>query len=101
MEARNPRTFRQWVSRYISLSLIVVVGLAVYMLFFSDNSVQRAYVYDRQIDSLKEAIDRTSDSLLYYRDLQRKLNDDEVTMERVVREQYHMQRSDEDVYVVQ
>lgn len=71
------------------------------MLFFSDNSVSETYVYDRQIDSLKLAIRSISDSLRYYQDLERRLNTDPEEMEQVVRENYHMQRPDEDVFVVQ
>lgn len=94
-------SFMQWCRRYISVSLVVVVGIMVYILFFSDNSVSETYMYDRQIDSLKRAITNAGDSLDYYRDLERRLNTDPATMEQVVRENYRMQRADEDVYVVQ
>lgn len=99
----NPgrRTFFQWCKRYISVSLLVAVGVIVYILFFSDNSVSETYTYDRQIDSLNRIIRQTGDSLDYYRDLERRLNTDPAAMEKVVRENYRMQRPDEDVYVVQ
>jgi hypothetical protein len=35
----------------------------------------------------------------YYRDLNSRLSSDPTTLERIVREQYHMQRADEDVYI--
>ena len=101
MNTQRPRTFSQWCRRYISVSLVVAVGIVIYILFFSDNSVSETYMYDRQIDSLNRAIRNAGDSLDYYRDLERKLNTDPQTMERVVRENYRMQRADEDVYVVQ
>lgn len=91
----------QWCRRYISVSLVVTLGVIVYILFFSDNSVSETYMYDRQIDSLNRAILRAGDSLDYYQDLERKLNTDPAAMEQVVRENYRMQRPDEDVYVVQ
>ncbi|MDE6322858.1 MAG: prominin family protein [Paramuribaculum sp.] len=101
MNSPHRRTFVQWCRRYISISLLVTVAILSYMLFFSDNSVSETYVYDRQIDSLKLAIRSISDSLRYYQDLERRLNTDPEEMEQVVRENYHMQRPDEDVFVVQ
>lgn len=91
----------QWCRRYISVSLMVAVGLIVYILFFSDNSVSETYMYDCQIDSLNMAISQAGDSLDYYQNLERRLNTDPRAMEQVVRENYHMQRPDEDVFVVQ
>lgn len=101
MNSPQRRTFAQWCRRYISISLIVTVAIISYILFFSANSVSETYFYDRQIDSLNLAIRRAADSLEYYQDLERRLNTDPAAMEKVVRENYHMQRPDEDVYVVQ
>lgn len=101
MKSPQQRTFAQWCRRYISVSLLVALGLIVYILFFSDNPVSETYMYDRQIDSLNRAITSAGDSLDYYRDLERRLNTDPAAMEQVVRENYHMQRHDEDVFVVQ
>lgn len=101
MNSPQRRTFAQWCRRYISISLIVTVAIISYILFFSPSSVSETYTYDRQIDSLKQAIRRAADSLEYYQDLERRLNTDPAAMEKVVRENYHMQRPDEDVYVVQ
>ncbi len=101
MKSLPKRSFMQWCRRYISVSLIVAVGLIVYILFFSDNSVSETYMYDRQIDSLNMAIRNAGDSLEYYRSQEERLNTDPEAMEQVVRENYHMQRHDEDVYVVQ
>lgn len=95
------RTFMQWCRRYISASLLVAIGIIVYILFYSDNSVSETYMYDRQIDSLKLAIRTASDSLDYYRALDQRLDTDPQAMEQVVRENYHMQKPDEDVFVVQ
>lgn len=47
------------------------------------------------------AIRQAGDSLDYYRNLEQRLNTDPAAMEQVVRENYHMQRPDEDVFVVQ
>lgn len=54
---------------------------------------------EREIDRLEELISQATDTLNYYKELNRSLDTDAETMERIVREQYHMQHPDEDVYV--
>lgn len=91
--------FLQWCRRYISFSLIAVVGALVFILFFTDNSISSIYDYQQQIVDRRKAIKSEQDTLEYYRQQQRSLVSDPVMMEHVAREQYHMQRSTEDVYI--
>ena len=93
------RVIYRWCRRYISLTLIVVVGLIIYVTGFNDNSFINIHRYKKQITELKAEIKENRDTLQYYEALNRRLDTDPVTMERVVREQYHMQRPGEDVYV--
>lgn len=93
------RGLYRWCRRYISLTLIVVVGLIVYVTGFNENSFVNIHHYKQQIKELKAEIKANSDTLEYYDNLNRRLDTDPVTMERVVREQYHMQRPGEDVYI--
>lgn len=88
-----------WLRRYVSLTLIVVVAFVFFVLFFNDNSILQSVEYSRQIQALKEEIRTNEDTLNYYQELNERLNTDPETMERIVREQYHMQRPSEDVYV--
>ena len=94
MSTYRNRSFIAWCRRYISFSLIAIAGLLSYILFFTDNSVPDTYVYDREIEQKKNAIKAANDTLRYYQDLNRG------TMEQVAREQYHMQRQGEDVYII-
>ena len=59
----------------------------------------KSFEYNDRIVSLKEEIKQNTDTMQYYRELNDRLNTDKETMERIVREQYHMQRANEDVYV--
>lgn len=93
-------TFFQWCKRYVSFTLIVAVGVMAYLLFFTDTSIPETYRYDREVQRLKAEIKAETDTLEYYRELNRRIASDPVTLERVAREQYHMQRPQEDVYVV-
>lgn len=97
MEEENK--FLHWCKRYLSLTAFLVLGLCVYVVFFNDNSVIRANEYEEEIRALRAEIKDNRDTLEYYRNLNLRLQTDPVTMERIVREQYHMQRPGEDVYV--
>jgi len=51
-------------------------------------------------ENLRQEIEQESDSLEYYRQLNQKLTSDPVTVEKEAREQYHMQRPHEDIYII-
>lgn len=88
-----------WCRRYISVTLIAVIAFVMFVLFFNENSVMKNFEYKKEIDRLKAEIKINTDSMEYYRRQNMLLQTDPQTMERIVREQYHMQRPDEDVYV--
>lgn len=89
----------QWFRRYFSLISIGVIGVIVYMIFFSETSVVNKIEYQRIIDSLRTEVELNRDSMLYYKHLNSLLTTDPEVMERVVREQHNMKRPDEDVFV--
>lgn len=94
-------SFIVWCKRYISVSAVVIAGALVYVLFFNDNSILNHYQYEAEIDDLKAAIKVNRDSLEFYREMNSRLDTDREAMEQIVREQYHMQRPNEDIYLVQ
>ena len=98
---RSGEKKRSWMGRYVALSTIVVIGLGVYLAFFSETSVVRGIAYKKTIDSLQACIAEQEDSLEYSRLLNRRLSTDPSLTEQVVREQYNMKRDNEDVFVFQ
>ncbi len=90
-----------WTRRYISLPLIVAVGYIVFVLFFNENSYSRSAELQDEIDRLHAEIKENNDTMLYYLRLNRSLDTDPQTLERIVREKYHMQRPNEDVYIIE
>jgi cell division protein FtsB len=90
----------QWCRRYVTLPLVVAVGFIVFVIFFNENSYARSSELDLEIKALEAEIKDNTDTMLYYRALYNNLNTDPATLERIVREQYHMQRFNEDVYVI-
>ena len=91
----------RWSRRYIRIGFVLMVGVLAYIMLFSDNSVIDNYRYQMEIDKLRTEIKECTDSIVYYENLNRRLRTDPATMERIVREQYHMQRTNEDIYIVE
>ncbi len=88
-----------WLKRYVSLSLIVILGFVAYVLFFNENSIMRNMEYASQIRELEKEIAVYEDTLMHYRQLNEMLDGNPAEIERIVRERYHMQRLSEDVYI--
>ena len=88
-----------WCRRYLSLTLLAALIVLSVVLFFNENSLVSTIDQERRIDELTARIEEVTDTLEYYRTLNRTLNNDRETMERIVREQHHMQHPDEDVYI--
>lgn len=96
------KDFANWCRRYISVLVVLVVGVITYLVFFSDNSMMQVYAYNRTIDSLKQQIAMETDTMEFYNHLNTELdNNNSEAIERVVRENFNMCRDDEDVYVVE
>lgn len=92
-------TIYRWCRRYISLTLIIVVSFIVFMLFFNEYSILHGLELNDEINELKVKMKDNTDSLNLYTTKLKLLHTDPETMEKIVRENYHMQHQDEDVYV--
>lgn len=79
--------------------LMIVLAFVLFVLFFNDHSVMQSMEYSRQIDSLEQEKRRCEDTIAKYLELNERLVTDPATIERIVREHYHFQRANEDVYV--
>lgn len=85
--------------RFMPVTTIACILLVAYIIFAGDNTVFNSIDYDRTIDSLRAELEANRDTMLYYRDLNRRLRSDRDLMEQVVREQYGMKRASEDVFI--
>lgn len=89
-----------WIRRYITLWLVVVIAFIIYIYFYaSDTSIASRSQLQHRIDSLRTEIANYTDSVTFYRNLNAGLRTDPATMERVIREHYHMKQPHEDVYI--
>ena len=90
----------RWCRRCITFPLIVAVGYVLFVVFFNENSYSRSAELQEEINALEAEIKENKDTMQYYRRLNAGLDTDPVALERIVRENYHMQRVNEDVYIV-
>lgn len=90
-----------WCRRYVSLMFIAVAAFVLYVLFFNENSYGRYNELHNEAKRLRTQIAMEEDSLARYQSLNRRLMTSPAEMERIVREQYFMQRPYEDVYIVE
>lgn len=88
-----------WYKRWISLPFLIGAAIVVYILFFSNYSIQRLSSYNARIAELEAEIKASTDTFDYYYNLNQQLKTDPERIEEVVREKYHFQRANEDVYV--
>ncbi|MDE6535660.1 MAG: septum formation initiator family protein [Muribaculaceae bacterium] len=89
-----------WLKRYISLPLLIVMGFLAYVLFFNENSLMKSMDYASEIRELEAKIAQCEDTLRHYEALNKRLDSNPEELERIVREHYHMQRPSEDVYII-
>lgn len=90
-----------WMRRKSHFTLFVVGSVIVLVLFFNeDTSMKLNLQYQDQIKELKTQIKECNDSAEWYRSRREALYIDRENLEHVVREQYHLQRPTEDVYLI-
>ena len=72
----------------------------LFVVFFNENSYSRSAELQEEIDALEAEIKENNDTMQYYRRFNAGLDTDPAALERIVRENYHMQRINEDVYII-
>lgn len=93
--------FISWCRRYLSFTLLGALAVLSIVLFFNENSLVSTIGQEQRIDELQTLILDAQDTLELYRGLNRSLDTSRETLERIVREQHHMQHPDEDVYLLE
>lgn len=90
-----------WVRRKSRIALIVILGLVVLLLFFNEDTSYRLNMeYQEQINDLKRNIKSCEDSAAYYRSRRDALITGTEELEHIAREEYHLQKNSEDVYLL-
>lgn len=90
-----------WVRRRSHLPMLIIAGVIVMLLLFNeDTSVELNVKYQKEINELRREIKSNLDSAEYYRTRRMAIERGESDLEHIAREQYHMQRLTEDVFLL-
>lgn len=101
MLVRKLKRWNFFVRRKSHLTLFIVGGASILLLFFNeDTSMKLNLKYQDEIKRLKKEIRQCNDSAEWYRSRREALYIGTEELEHVVREQYHMQRPSEDIYLL-
>lgn len=101
MLGRKLKRWNFFVRRKSHIAVVLIGGASVLLLFFNEEtSLKLNMEYQNEIARLKREIRQCEDSAVWYRQKREALFIGTEELEHVVREQYHMQRPTEDVYIL-
>lgn len=91
-----------WFKRCANIPLLIIgvffVGL---LLLNEDASFTQSMQFEKEIVRLKKEIKENKDSAIYYRTRRQAIERGDDALEYIAREQYHMKRPTEDVFLLQ
>lgn len=94
--------FKLWFHNHVPVPLLLIGAVFVVILLLNEDvSLKRSYAYLHRIGVLKKEIQINQDSAQYYRVKAQELKTSSEQLEHIAREQYHMQKPDEEVYILQ
>ncbi|MDE7419499.1 MAG: hypothetical protein K2N35_04750 [Muribaculaceae bacterium] len=95
------RKFAYWYKRSANLPLLIMgvffIGL---LLLNEDASFTQSMMFEKEILRLKKEIKENKDSAAYYRSRRLAIERGDDALEYIAREQYHMKRPTEDVFLL-
>ncbi|MCM1006192.1 MAG: hypothetical protein NC402_07855 [Prevotella sp.] len=98
---RKLERFNLWLRRQSHLSVILVAGAVIVLLFTNEEtSMARSQELDKNISGLMSQIQIANDSAEYYKNARQRLLTETEDLEKVARENYGMQRPTEDIYIL-
>ena len=79
---------------------LILLGFAVWMYFFDDNSIKIHQELNRDINKLEHSIDFYEEEIAKDKKILEDYEDSE-KIEKFARETYQMKKADEDVYIIE
>lgn len=90
-----------WFKRCANIPLLLIGALFVGILLLNDDaSFSQSMQFEQEIVRLKKEIKESNDSAEYYRSRRIAIEKGDDALEFLAREQYHMKRPTEDVYIL-
>lgn len=78
----------------------VTIGFLILTFTAGDSNLYQRYIYDEKIRSLEKEIKHYQEEIRINSQKLEDLHTDKDGLERFAREEYHMKRSNEDVYII-
>lgn len=90
-----------WIRRRSHIAPLILGALVIGLLFFNeDTSWENNMEYQTRIKELESRIKECNDSAEWFRNQRERLLNGDAELEQIAREEYHMQRPTEDVYIL-
>ncbi len=90
-----------WFKRCANIPLLIIgVFLIGLLLLNEDASFSQSMIFEKEIIRLKREIKECKDSAAYYRSRRLAIERGDDALEFIAREQYHMKRPTEDVFLL-
>lgn len=90
-----------WFKRSANVPLLIIgVFFIVLLLLNEDASFSQSMIFEKEILRLKKEIKENKDSAAYYRSRRLAIERGDDALEFIAREQYHMKRPTEDVFLL-
>ncbi len=86
----------KWINKYTITTFIFVIIIV----FFDSSSFIKRYKAHREKQQLQEEIDTYKENIKHDEALLEALNSNIDSLERFAREEYTMQKSDEDIFII-
>ena len=95
------KSYFKSLPRWISFPFLILLAAVALPLLFDENGYYESSRQDAQIRDLKKEVRILRDSVEYYRSKSRAIDTRPEAVERVAREQFHMKRPNEDLYLTE
>ncbi|MDE6742037.1 MAG: septum formation initiator family protein [Muribaculaceae bacterium] len=90
-----------WIKRCANIPLLIIGAFFIGILLLNDDaSVTQSMAFEKEIVRLKKEIKENKDSAQYYRNRRLAIERGDDALEYIAREQYHMKRPTEDVFLL-
>ena len=90
-----------WIKRCANIPLLIIGAFFIGILLLNDDaSFTQSMIYEKEIVRLKKEIKENNDSAAFYRSRRLAIERGDDALEYIAREQYHMQRPTEDVFLL-
>lgn len=90
-----------WFKRSANVPLLIIGVFFIGLLLLNDDaSFSQSMIFEKEILRLKKEIKENKDSAAYYRSRRLAIERGDDALEFIAREQYHMKRPTEDVFLL-